>query len=305
MVNCFLFMENELTGNAPTWDDLRVLLALHRQGSFLGAGKSIGISTSTAARRVQALEAGLGRALVHRTNGGTILEPDALPLVALAEQLELGLRALRRDDSYDGFAGTVRISLSDGFARAVTQCLCELRRANPGLRFEVLSEARRVDLARREADIGLRTGRSGSLTLIERRLGRMRCGLYAAQSYIERRLQTARIKAGDLARHDLIGWEKPGSQMVPMNWLQGVGAKSFVFRSNSYQAILEATLLGQGIAVLVDPIERTLPGLVRLEVDAELPEVTIYLAVHREVRRVPRVRLVADALTEALRRSLR
>src|SRR5262249_32257422 len=152
---------------APTWDDLRVLLALHRHGSFLGAGKAIGVSTSTAARRIDALEAALGRPLVHRTNEGTRLEPDALPLVALAALLELGLGALRRDDVRDPFCGTVRVSLSVGFVRPVTQRLCELRRAHPALQVEILSETRRVDLARREADVGLRTSRSSSPALIE------------------------------------------------------------------------------------------------------------------------------------------
>ena len=72
----------------PTWDDLRVLLALHRHRSFLAAGKALGVSTSTAARRIEALEAALGRPLVHRSSGGTSVEPGALELVTLAEQLE-------------------------------------------------------------------------------------------------------------------------------------------------------------------------------------------------------------------------
>jgi DNA-binding transcriptional LysR family regulator len=79
----------------------------------------------------------------------------------------------------------------------------------------------------------------------------------------------------------------------------------FVFRSNSYQAILEATLRGQGIALIAEPNERSLPGLVRLEVDAELPQIPIHLVYHREVRRVPRVRLVVDALIASLRDALR
>src|SRR3712207_6006727 len=104
-------MKNDRSDAMPVWDDLRVLLALHRHGSFLGAGKAIGVSTSTAARRVEALEAALGRPLVHRTGAGTRLLPDAMPLLTLAEQLELGLHALRRDEARDAFAGTVRISL--------------------------------------------------------------------------------------------------------------------------------------------------------------------------------------------------
>lgn len=298
-------MENSNdTSVTPSWDDLRVLLALHRQGSFLGAGNSLGISTSTAARRVEALETTLGRPLVHRSTSGTALEPDALPLVTLAEQLELGLRALHRDDITDPFAGTVRISVSGGFARPVTRCLCQLRRAHPALRFEILNEPRRVDLARREAEIAVRAGRSKSAALIERRVGFVGYGLYAAPSYIERRLQTPGVRMAELPRHDVIGWEKPSMPTTPLNWLESRGAERFVFRSNSYQAILEATLRGQGIAVLAELIEET-SGLVRLEIDAELPKVSVYLVYHREIRRVPRVRLVVDALLGSLRERLR
>ena len=290
---------------APTWDDLRVLLELNRRGSLLGAGRAIGMSTSTAARRIEALETALGRPLARRTNEGTLLEPDALPLVALAEQLELGLQALRREEARDPFAGTVRISLVETFARQVTQPLCELRRSHPGLRLEIMSETRRVDLARREADIALRSGRSQSSALVQRLLGNVRCHLYASQGYVERRLHTARIKPTDLLRHDVIGWEGPGTQMPAKRWLESRGAKNFVLRSNSYQAILEATLQGQGIAVLAIVPQETPPGLVRLEIEAELPQVPVYLVYHRDVRRVPRVRLVADALTAALRERLR
>jgi len=74
-----------------SWDDLRFLLALHRDRSFFAAGKSLGVAASTVARRVEAAERSLGRVLVHRSNDGTKLDTDALRLVALAEELEGGL----------------------------------------------------------------------------------------------------------------------------------------------------------------------------------------------------------------------
>ena len=121
--------------NAPIWDDLRVLLALHRHGSLLAAGRALGVSTSTAARRIEALEKALGRPLVHRSSAGTSVEPEALELIRLAEQLELGLLAVRRDEGDEAMAGTVRLSLSDGFLRPVTQVLATLRRLHPALHF--------------------------------------------------------------------------------------------------------------------------------------------------------------------------
>ncbi|HEX4457309.1 MAG TPA: LysR family transcriptional regulator, partial [Polyangia bacterium] len=67
--------------NAVRFDDLRLLLVLQRQGSFLAAGRALRLSTSTVARRVEALERAIGRPLVVRTSSGTALEPDAVGLV--------------------------------------------------------------------------------------------------------------------------------------------------------------------------------------------------------------------------------
>ena len=290
---------------APTWDDLRVLLALHRHRSFLAAGKALGVSTSTAVRRIEALEASLGRALVHRSSGGTSVEPDALELVALAEQLELGLRAVQRDEGEEALSGTVRVSMGEGFVRPVTQVLCELRRRHTSLQLEVVSETRLVDLTRREADIGIRKGRSSSPALVERSVGRLQFGLYAAQSYVDRRLRGGRLAVHDLQRHDFLGHEGALAKQPQTQWLVGRGVTRFVFRSNSDFALQEATEQGQGICMLADAAARSITSLVRLEVDADLPSAPIYLAYHRELRNVPRVRAVLDALDASLRDGLR
>lgn len=290
---------------APLWDDLRVLLALHRHRSFLAAGRALGISTSTAARRIDALEAALGRPLVHRSSGGTSVEPDALDLVALAEQIESGIHAIRRDKGEEALSGTVRVSLSDEIVRPVTQLLCELRRLYPALQLEILSETRLVDLARREADIAMRSIKSSSPVVIHRAIGRASFGLYAAPSYVERRLRGARLKTAEFERHDFVGYEGMMGQTTKMTWLAAHGAKRFVLRSNSHHALLEAALQGQGIALMSETAVRSMAGLVRIEVDADLPSVPVYLAYHRELRRVPRVRLVLDTLDAAAREALR
>jgi DNA-binding transcriptional LysR family regulator len=298
---------------APTWDDLRVLLAVHRHRSFLAAGKALGVSTSTAARRIEALEGSLNRALVHRSSGGTFVEPDALELVALAEQLELGLRAVRRDEALGGagspdehaLAGTVRFSMGEGFVRPVTQVLSALRRMHPALHLELISETRLVDLARREADIGIRKGKASSPVLVERSVGRLHFGLYAAQSYVDRRLRGGALKLSDLERHDFVGLEGELAKLPHMRWLTGKGARRFVFRSNSDAALEEAACQGMGICALADAAARSRPELMRLTFDAELPSSPVYLAFHRELRQVPRVRLVIDALDAALREGLR
>ena len=288
----------------PTWDDLRVLLALHRHRSFLGAGKALGVSTSTAARRIEALEASLGRPLVHRSSAGTSVEPDALELVALAEQLELGLRAVRRDEGDAALAGTVRVSMGEGFIRPVTQVLSELRRKHPAIQLEVISEARMADLGRREADLGIRKARSSSPVLIERAVGRLRFALYGSQSYLDRRLRDGRLRSSDFERHDFVGYEGALQRSPQMQWLVAHGAKRFPFRSNSDFALLEATEQGQGHCLIAEAVGRAAAALVKVDFDGALPSVPMFLAFHKDLRHVPRCRLVASALASALRAGL-
>lgn len=292
-------MENVM----PTWDDLRVLLALHRHRSFLAAGRALGVSTSTAARRVEALESALGRPLVHRSSAGTSVEPEALELVNLAEQLEHGLEAARRSETEDA-SGVVRVTMGEGFVIPVTRALSQLRRAHPSLRLEITSELRSVDLARREADIGIRKVRSNSSVLVERKVGKLTFSLYASGEYVERRVRDGRIGRNDFARHDFVGFDRSMEKLPQAVWLAENGAERFTVKSNSDAAIVEATLAGQGISILADAYARFQNGLVKLSSEVPTPQVPIYLVFHKELRNVPRVRVVIDALQAGLETGL-
>src|SRR6185436_14387048 len=122
----FAPMENK----TPAWDDLRMLLAVSRHGSFLRAGVALGVATSTVVRRISALERAVGRPLVRRDAGGSSLEPEAARLTELAHQLDLGLATFRRDRS-SSFTGTVRITAGDGFVPAVVRAAARFRRDHP------------------------------------------------------------------------------------------------------------------------------------------------------------------------------
>ncbi|MFT3692380.1 MAG: LysR family transcriptional regulator [Kofleriaceae bacterium] len=285
------------------WDDLRILLALHTQRSFLAAGKQLGVSTSTVARRIDALEAGLGRKIVTRTNAGALIEPDAMSLVRLAEELETGLRGARRTAGEDAIAGTVRISVPDAFARPVTTVLAEIRRRHPELLIDFHTDDRLVDLARREADVALRPVKSASRAVVDRFVGQFQFQLYASPSYLERRLGEPRVIRSEASRHDFIGYDREWEKMPSHQWLVALGAARFVFRTNNDDAIVEAVAQGIGIGALAETQTRGL-GLVRLDTEIAGPTSPVYVSFHKDLRKVPRVRLVIDALEAGVRKTL-
>ena len=292
-----------MQNNAPVWDDLRFLLEVHRGKSLLAAGKALGVATSTVARRLEALEAALGRPLLHRGNAGTTIDADALGLIALAEQMELGMEALRRGTSNERIAGTVRVSASEGFARPLVRVFANLRVKHPALQLELMAESRLADLARGEADIGVRIGRSASATLVEKSVGKLQLAVFAACSYVERRLPGAALPRASAPHHDWIGLNRSLEKLASERWLRDYGAERFALRSSSPSALEEAILAGMGLGVLGTARGIALQ-LVQIETQSAPPPVSVFLAFHRDARRSPRVHLVVRELEAALRRAL-
>jgi DNA-binding transcriptional LysR family regulator len=288
---------------SPIWDDLRILLAVHRGKSFLAASKVLGVATSTVARRVEAFERALGRPLVLRGNGGTAIDADALSLVALAEQMELGLDALRRAPDAARITGTVRVSAPEGFVRPLAHILARVHMKHPALTLEVVAESRLADLVRREADIGVRITRTSSPTLIEKPMGRVSVAVFGARSYIEGRLPSAQLRRDMAGSHDWVGLDRTLERLPQEQWMRAYGATRFALRSTSAAAVEEAVIAGMGLGILAE-VRGAALDLVRVETDTMPPAVDVFLAFHRDARKTPRVRVVVSEIEAGVRRAL-
>lgn len=277
------------------WDELRLLLEVHRRGSFFAAASSLGLSTSTVARRIEALERTIGHAVVHRTSQGVWLENDALELIGAAERFEQSLAALRRDEgAQGGYAGVVRVSVPDGFGFAMAIAAARLRRQHPETQVEIIAEARFVDLSSREADIGIRGGRSSSRILVEKSLGEIQGALFATSEYLARRLPSRFLAQSDYATQDFIAKEAGGAvKGGPPHWLVQRGAVHFPLRSNAFDARLQAGLEGIGIVELAAGSAATYPTLQRIALEDPITPVRFFLTMHRDLRKVPRMRAFA------------
>lgn len=147
------------------WNDVRHFLALARLGSVRAAGASLGVSHSTVARRVEALEAQLSARLFDRNRDGYTLTEAGRQMVPGAERVEREMASLERGlaGQDERLEGRVAVTCCDnfvaGFLLAELSALCD---DFPGIELSVNTDSRAFNLSKREADIAIRTLPKGS-----------------------------------------------------------------------------------------------------------------------------------------------
>ncbi len=286
------------------WDDGRMFLAVARAGQILGAARRLGVTQATLSRRVQALEAALGTALLVRRAHGCVPTPAGAALALALERMEGELdEATGQVAGQDRrVSGVVRIAAPDGFAVSfVAPRLAALAALHPELAVQLVPVPRASALSQREADLAVLVGRPRRGDAVARRLAAYSVGLYAARAYLAAHPPV--VAAADLAGHRLIGFVE---DLVPSPDLdycaEFYGAARARFEIASVTGQLAAVAGGAGIGVLHDYIAAEAPGLVRL-----LPGIVArreyWLVLPRALARVARVRAVADFLVEEVRRA--
>lgn len=163
------------------WGDVRVFLAVLRQGSFGEAARSLGVSHPTVGRRIKALEDEAQQALFRRTREGLVLTDAGDRVLKLAEAMENSALAMERRPAgnHERLEGILRISSAEWFANYVlAPVLVELTRRHPAIVPEVIASYRLLNLSRRDADIAFRIVPFTEPDIVQRRLMSMPYALY-------------------------------------------------------------------------------------------------------------------------------
>ncbi len=283
------------------WGHLRFFLELARTGSHARAARRLGVDRNTVARRVAALEEELGLPLFERGPQGWCRTSAGQDLAELASRVEEDVLALTRHaDARDrALTGTVRLTTAAHLAvQLLTPAVPALRARHPGLVLELVADQRTFDLTRREADLALRMGRPRDAGLVTRKLSDVAYGLYAAKALV-----SGRTRAVDFAADLFVGLEEGQANTPQERWLARVAPeRRVVFRTNSTAALFAAARLGMGVAVLPRFAADDDDDLVRLG-GPEPENHELWLLVHGDLRRTPRVRAVIEWVDELVDRA--
>jgi DNA-binding transcriptional LysR family regulator len=280
------------------WDDLRYVVALSRTGALARASKELGVNHTTVGRRIEAAEATLGVRLFSRTTTGYILTDDGQRLLASLQGVEDAVHVVERQahEHRDSLEGTVRITAPETFGISyLSPRLAAFGRHHPELTIELLPSGEVLDLGKRQAQIAVRFFRSRHENLVVRRVADVVHALYASKSYLAR---TPVTHARQLSEHPIVT-ATPGA--MEADWVTRLtGGVQPRFSSNLTLALVGAARASAGITVLPRYLGDLEPTLQRIPMPDE-PSEPVWLTVHRDLKSVPRVRVLLDFLAQCLK----
>ncbi len=285
------------------WDDVRVFLALVREGTLAAAAAKLHVDATTVGRRLTSLERALRTTLFERGRDGVELTAAGEQLVALAEETERGAAGLfaAANSLETTVEGVVRLTTPPVMAEVlIVPLLPTLAQRHPNLHLEIDASIAYANLTRREADLALRLRRPESGDLLTTRLLETRYGLFGSPHLVER--------VGTLSNLDglpFIGWTAELAAVPAAVWGgKYMSSSAFVLRSGGLTTQIAAARAGFGCVLLPTAVAqhfglRPVPTQrdARRAVDAA-PREHVWLVGHRALRNVPRIAAVWDLLVE-------
>lgn len=268
--------------NETSMDDLALFLDVAAEGTLTRAAARAGVPLPTLSRRMRGLERDLGRALFLRGKAGFALTEEGRALAEEVAGLGEVARRLARWRAEPGRVPRVRITAGFWTSRRLAR---SLEPGPEGAAFvpAFLPSNANLDLARREADIGIRNREPDHPWLARRRLGRVRFAVYGRDEGV----------TGYVAL-------PPGDALTPsLRWLYAARGDEIVTTASDTRLCLDLALSGFGRIVMPTFAGDAEPGLVRLE--GPIPELDHdeWLVSHHEARHDAPIRAALDAIAAA------
>ena len=287
-----------------SWNDVELILAVSEAGSLSGAAKALRVTQPTMSRRLAELEAELGEPIFTRTVEGTSLTSFGERLLQPARRMA---ESAREVDQVAAGAdtqprGVVRLTAPPGVAFDLVAPFAAFAREKlPDVRLEVISTVSYLDLARREADLGLRVQPLDRAST-QRDLVTIASVQHGVAAYATREYSTKLPRGYGFADVGWIGWAPPFEHISPNPQLAArIPGFRPVFASDDFLVQVRAAEAGVG-AILLGQFRsrRALPTtLVSLKLETKTTS-SLHLVCARSSLSIPRVKAVADLLAKEL-----
>jgi len=234
---------------------MHIFRRVSESGSFSAVSREMGLSQPTVSKQIAALEENLSTKLLSRstrqinlTDAGRhyygrccqILDEIAETEAELSNQRTLPTGMLR-----------VNIPIAAGRIK-ILPCLWEFIKTYPELKVDTLFDDNYIDLVKEGVDVAIRIGELSDSSLVAKKIGMVPRYMVASSTYLKLHGEPKTLK--DLEQHNCIVYNLLNTRN---EWhFDGVHGKQKIsvqgqFSSNSPDAIRQAVLENQGIAVIL------------------------------------------------------
>lgn len=293
------------------FDAMQAFARVVETGSFTKAADTLHMSKTSVTQLVQQLEARLRVKLLNRTTrkvnvtaDGAAFYERAVKLLADLDDAETGLSAAAALPR-----GRLRVDVPSPFARMILMpALPDFHARFPDIQIDMGVSDRIVDLVRENVDCVVRGGELTDQSLMARRIGDLRLGVFAAPGYLQRLGTPAHPKVLEDSAHRIVGylWARTG-KALPYAMRRGDESVRingrYVLAVDDGNAYLAAGLAGMGVLWLPDYMSRLHVArgeLVPLFEDWRLDPMPMYVAFPPNRRISIKLRVFIDWIAELM-----
>lgn len=272
-----------------SWDDLRLFLDVARLGGLSAATATTGLSAATLGRRITALEKQVGEPLFHRSQTGYRLSQAGEDLLERAEDVEAAMLSIKRWKEGTVGERVVRVSAGPWTSAFVASHIGDIWTVTDRFNLEFVTANQKVDIGRRNADLGIRSQRPTEQWLAGRLIGRVAYAMYSGLNLVN-----------GIAAGYFVGVAGEGAQIQSARWLQAHHGDRIGLRGNDAMSVRELVAAGAGLGIFPCFVGDSDTRLVRVATPIRELETEQWLVSHHEERHEPAVRTVSDRIVDLM-----
>ena len=286
---------------------MQIFRRVSESGSFSAVSREMGLSQPTVSKQIAALEENLSTKLLSRSTrqinltdaGRHYYERCCRILDEIAEtEAELGNQRTLP-------TGMLRVNIPIAAGRIkILPCLWEFITKYPDLKIDTIFDDSYIDLVKEGVDVAIRIGELSDSSLVARKIGMVPRYIVASPAYLKKHGEPKELK--DLEQHNCLVYNLLSTRN---EWhFDGIHGKQKIsvhgqFSSNSPDAIRQAVLQNQGIAVILSWIveDDIAKGDMKIIMPQYIPTSLEVNAIYPQRRFMPaKVSLLLDYLQKEL-----
>lgn len=274
--------------DTPKLDDYLLFLAVTDGGGLVAAEKATGTPSPTLSRRMNALERALGKRLFERGARGYTLTSDGRALASEVEHLRAASQRLVNFNAKPS-RPLVRITAGHWTTQYIARHFGEVWSQYSPWVPELVASNAMVDIARREADIGIRNRRPEQTWLAGRRIGRITYAEFARSAEV----------TGYITLPENV------ANTPSQRWLRQQKPDQIVSTASDTRAEADLAVGGVGRVILPVFAGRAMPELVQVSPEIKAISHEEWLVSHHDARHDPPIRAALEAIGTQLSASSR